>query len=106
MRQHRDPKQLEASLGVDVQDGVAVGEARSVGHLKNRPPVLSPFFQSGTLHEHIIGGALAGAMKPAGQQIAVGALHDAAGVRVFRAGRKNVGGGEERRGVDQWEDTP
>ena len=89
-----------------MQDGVAVWEARCVGHLENRSPALGPFFQSGTLHKHVVGRALAGAVKPAGQQVAIGALHDAARVCVFYTGWKNIGGDEEGLGVGQWENTP
>ena len=76
------PQQPEPSLRIDQQGAVGVGITGRVGHRIAWTPCRGAPALARPLDLDVISGALAGAVKPADQQIAAGRFDDARGVVV------------------------
>ena len=77
------PEQPEPFLRIDKKHRVAVGQAGRIRHREHGTPRLRAVRLARALDHNVVGGPFAGAVEPAGKQIAVGTLDNAAGVDVF-----------------------
>ena len=82
VRDDQRPREEQALVGIQEEDGIGFGEAGRIGERERRGPLLCGVIPARGLNQDIVGSALAGAVEPADQEIAVGQFDHGRGVIV------------------------
>ena len=74
------PQEEQALLRIEEEHGIGFREARRIGQGEGLAPFACGVVPARGVDQDIVGGALAGAVEPADQQVAVGQFDDRGGV--------------------------